>query len=124
MLSGGAFLASEQRASLIRDLKTLMSHIQLQLNPRGEIDRNILKLLGDLPDLADSNQPTNSFGKAHDLLIAHAQCLLKEEWEKVKAEASGPFGRVRSAVRENLRLAEYRAFCNGSGAIPQRWEHG
>ncbi len=65
--------------------------IKLQLNPFGEIDRNIVNLLDRLasraaPLLTDNSDPETLF-TADKLLIEHSRWLLKAEREKVKSEA-------------------------------------
>ncbi len=48
---------------------------------------------------------------ANDLLIRHAQWLLKEEWEKVKSESGGVLRRLFAYGASQRRLREYAAFC-------------
>lgn len=87
----------------------IISKVTLQLNPRGAIDANLLKLLDALPGLIDGKHASR-IRDANSLLVRHAQWLLKEEWEVVKAEA-----RIFSLLSHRARRTRekcYRTFCH------------
>jgi low affinity Fe/Cu permease len=90
--------------------------VQLQLNPFGAIDRNLLKLLEGF-DLQEDTawEAVLDYDKA---VIAHSQWLLKIEWEKVKYEARGWLYRLFHVGWERRRLGEYRAWVD-SGESPE-----
>lgn len=93
------------------------SLIQLQLNPWGEIDKNILKLINSVVLRVDGS--AGLLVRLDELLIAHSQWLLKAEWEKVKYEAGGPLYRLIHEADERSRLAKYRQWASEEGAIEQ-----
>lgn len=67
----------------------LISLISLQLNPADEdgIDKNLIAHLRVLVDTAEKSG--DEFRKEEKKFVRHSQFMLKEEWEKVKAEARG-----------------------------------
>jgi hypothetical protein len=95
----------------------LKSLIRLQLNPFGEIDQNILTILMYIDalsiDISDKN-----ISQFNNLLIVHAQWLLKAEWERVKYEAAGFFGKRKIDRKLKEHSASYRSFCQAEGRIP------
>ena len=83
--------------------------IKLQLNPFNEIDANLLSILDEFTD--SFNNPTDFMWASHDyLLIAHAQWLLKAEWEKVKSEAAGLPLKPWLWLKAKLYMRRYRKF--------------
>lgn len=103
-----------------RELEALnhtASVIQLQLNPWGEIDRNILKLIDGI--VIRTNTDVDLIDRADKLLIAHSQWLLKAEWEKVKFEARSPLYRATNGRSAKRRLREYQKWGQGEGAIDE-----
>jgi len=59
----------------------------------------------------------NRLDEAHVLLMTHSRWLLKEEWEKVKAEASGPLSKLWWRWKKSLRLRRYRKYAAAEGNI-------
>jgi hypothetical protein len=105
-----------ERIPYINEIDRLQALIRLQINPNGEIDRNIISILEKMRPLAEGNVGSE-LNKADELLIAHSQWLLKTEWETVKAEAGMnilPFVRQFKVVS---RIRKYRVFCNEGGRI-------
>lgn len=78
---------TEER-QIIKEIDRLHHVIRLRLNPAGTHDQTIEKLLSEIP------QHTSDQIKIKELLeklTCTAQALLKDEWEKVKAESKkGP----------------------------------
>jgi hypothetical protein len=101
---------------LVQKINILISLVSLQLNPSGEIDKNIIKILAEMPALAGS-----PYGQrrrtADELLIGHSQWLLKAEWEKVKAESRGIILRGCATIRAHYHLRRYRKFCRAEGPL-------
>jgi hypothetical protein len=95
----------------------LSLQLGMQLNPSGEIERNILRLLQPyVAALADPRREDHA--PYMHAIFAHSQFLFKEEWEKVKAESSGWLWRntvVRA--RRAQRLCCYRQFCKSSASM-------
>jgi hypothetical protein len=71
---------------ILRELDQLRVLIKLQLNPRSEIDRQIIRKIDEIPDL--THHPDKSkFTAAINELVSLTQILLKQEWDRVKEEA-------------------------------------
>jgi hypothetical protein len=100
--------ATSEYFAKLRELQDLKSQLKLQLNPRGEIDANIIKLVDRLYHFARKWTVALELEMTEHLLIEHAQWLLKAEWEKVKTEARGPLSHLRAMRQERRYLAEYR----------------
>jgi hypothetical protein len=86
----------EERASLLR----------LQLNPQGDIDGNVLAIIEALQAHQDHKGP--DIPALRELVISHAQWLLKAEWEKVKWEAGGFFYRKAHEEDEQQLIKKYK----------------
>ena len=95
----------------IRKVDTLIATITLQLNPRGSIDKNMIRLLERSPREADALNSATQFRAAERALILHSQFLLKEEWEKVKYESRLAITRPLAWWGRCRRAREYREFC-------------
>ena len=67
----------------------LISLISLQLNPAddGGIDKNLITHLSVLVTATEGS--VDEFRTEEQKFVRHSQCMLKEEWEKVKSEARG-----------------------------------
>jgi hypothetical protein len=109
--------ASPEYFAQLRQLQDLKSQLKLRLNPRGEIDANIIKLVDRLYHLARKWTVGLELEVTEHLLIEHAQWLLKAEWEKVKTEARGPLSHLIAKRRERRHLAEYREVAKGHGSF-------
>lgn len=91
----------------------LISLITLQLNPadKGGID---LKLISHLQILVyTSEKSVEKYRLEEKIFIRHSQFMLKEEWEKVKAEARGWLSSLWNKVLLNKfrRRRAYNKFC-------------
>jgi hypothetical protein len=53
------------------------------------------------------------------IFTRHVQLLLKEEWERVKFEARGVFGRLWARCRAWHRRRSYKKFCADDGSVSQ-----
>jgi hypothetical protein len=103
---------------LLRELQEMRSLLKLQLNPKGKIDQNIIKLVDRIYTLAQSWTLGPQLAEAELLLVLHAQYLLKAEWEKVKSEARGPIRQAVSKYFECKSTRDYKEFALKDGAIP------
>lgn len=102
-------IRSEEFQCQAKEIHRLTSLIKLQLNPFGEIDKHILQIIDDLEQSFQNPTDFSWAGKDY-LLIAHAQYLLKAEWEKVKLEAAGPLRKPWLWVKSKLHMRRYRQF--------------
>jgi hypothetical protein len=100
--------ASPEYFVQLREIQDLKLQLKLQLNPKGEIDANIILLVDRLYNLARKWTVGLDLEVTEHLLIQHAQWLLKAEWEKVKTEARGPLSHLIAKWAERRYLAEYR----------------
>jgi len=73
-------------SEMLKEIDRLRHVIRLRLNPAGEHDKTIERLISEIPKLTDpSNQPR--LVAALEELTCTTQLLLKQEWEKVKSES-------------------------------------
>jgi hypothetical protein len=107
--------SSPEYDELLMKIENLEALIQLQLNPRGRIDQNIIEILQKIAHLAKMHD--FRMYSAHWLLIHHAQWLLKEEWETVKYEAAGSVRRIVATLKRWWRARQYRKFCEWDGSL-------
>jgi len=75
-----------EEAEVTKEIDRLRHVIRLRLNPEGFHDRKIAELILKIPELTHISK-REELKKALDDLTITTQFLLKEEWEKVKAEA-------------------------------------
>lgn len=81
-----ALKGKPQEYEVLREIDRLRHLIRLRLNPSGTHDQKIKKLIEEIPNLTHETQIKEML-KALDELVLTTQLLLKEEWEKVKAES-------------------------------------
>jgi hypothetical protein len=81
---------------VLKEIDKLRHLIRLQLNPDPEskLERKIEDLIETIPELTDKSKRIQLKDSLNEL-IKTTQLLLKEEWEKVKAEAK------RGDLKEN-----------------------
>lgn len=77
---------TERGNEIVGEIDKLRHLIRLQLNPDGEFDKTIEKLITEIPNLTHETQTEQLKGQLNELVTA-TQKLLKAEWEKVKAES-------------------------------------
>ncbi len=75
-----------EELEVLKEIDRLQHVIRLRLNPDGTHDRKIAPLIRRIPDLTHISK-REELTAALEELITTTQQLLKEEWEKVKAEA-------------------------------------
>jgi len=108
---------SEEYLRLIRELNDLIPLVRLQLNPRGNIEQNMIAILLRVPRLTEKKDAKKLL-TADDLMIRHSQWLLKAEWEKVKYEAGSCVYKLWCALIKNrLYSWRYRRFCKCAGNL-------
>lgn len=72
---------------IVEEILTLSYLIRLQLNPKEEPDAEIERLAEKMPGLL-SREKMDELGVSLDRLLVLTQGLLKNEWEKIKTEAT------------------------------------
>lgn len=77
---------TERGREIVEEIDKLRHLIRLQLNPDGELDKTIARLITEIPNLTHETQAEQLKGRLNELVTA-TQKLLKAEWEKVKAES-------------------------------------
>jgi hypothetical protein len=101
----------------VSEINALVSLVHLQLNPFGEIEQKVTTILDKMPAIAE--KPNGEELRRKDAsFLAHCQWLLKAEWERVKYEARGPFGRLwqRISFKQCRYMRRYRKFCKKEAA--------
>ncbi len=98
-----------------RKLQDLSHTIQLQLNPDGVIDADIISLLKS-PAYYDVSA-MKRINRSVETLIRHSQWLLKAEWEKVKYEGASWIYRNKHQNDEREWVARYTAWLEANGGL-------
>lgn len=75
-----------EEVTVLKELDRLRHLIRLRLNPDGTLDRQITALIKRIPELTHESQRPALLSALEELTTT-SQALLKEEWEKVKAES-------------------------------------
>ncbi len=70
----------------ITKIDNLRHLIRLQLNVHEELDQKIEQLITKIPDLTHESR-INDLKEAINELIVNTQLLIKQEWDKVRAES-------------------------------------
>ena len=97
-------------------LRTLLSDLTLRLNPTEPEARNLLRAAKKLDAAARLHSPPAVI-LANEVMIRHAQWVLKAEWERVKQEASGPLKAPIYWWRNWKRRKAYRNFVAKDGML-------
>ncbi len=86
--SASQLAGTEGEKEILKEIDKLRHYIRLQLNPDpdADLDRQIEKLIVQVPDLTNETKQEELKAALNDL-VATGQKLLKAEWEKVKAES-------------------------------------
>lgn len=75
-----------KETEVLQEIDRLRHVIRLRLNPDGTYDRKIASLIKRIPTLTHESK-REELMEALEQLTTTTRALLKEEWEKVKAEA-------------------------------------
>jgi hypothetical protein len=73
-------------SDVLKELDRLRHVIRLRLNPDDTPDRKIAALVKKIPDLTHESKRGELLSALDELTVA-TQEMLKDEWEKVKAES-------------------------------------
>lgn len=77
---------TEKSGDVLLEIDQLRMLIKLQLNPKGEVDKQIIQKIDEIPNL--THHPDKAkLQAAIDELVSLTQTLLKQEWDRVKVEA-------------------------------------
>jgi hypothetical protein len=76
-----------QEYEMLKEIDRLRYVIRLRLNPEGEHDKTIEKLIIEIPELTESGKQAQLKAKLEDL-VQVSRLLLKQEWERVKLESN------------------------------------
>lgn len=97
-------------------LRTLLSDLTLRLNPTEPEAQNLLLAAKKLDAAARLHSPA-AVTLANEIMIRHAQWVLKAEWERVKQEAAGPLQGPRIWWRNRIRRKAYAQFLERDGSL-------
>ncbi len=80
---------SDEEKQKIQEIDKLRHFIVLQLNPNGDVDKEIQGLVGTIVSMSSGHLHVTDqdYRKHLDQLTEESQQLLKAEWEKVKEES-------------------------------------
>lgn len=84
-----------EELEVLKEIDKLRHVIRLRLNPDGTLDKKIESLVQRIPEVTHISMRKELLSTLEEL-TATTQKLLKEEWEKVKAESKdGDLSKVR-----------------------------
>jgi hypothetical protein len=107
---------SRDWATDTESLQILLSDLTLRVNPMEPEARNVLRAAKKL-DAAARLHTLAAVILANEIMIRHAQWMLKAEWERVKWEASGALQAPVYWWRNCRRSRAYAAFLKKDGAL-------
>lgn len=107
---------SVEWATDTQELHRLMSDLTLRLNPTEPEALNLLKAARKL-DAAARLHSSAAVILASEIMVRHAQWVLKAEWERVKEEAAGPLHALRFWIRGWRRRKAYKQFLLSDGSL-------
>ena len=99
-----------------QELHRLLSDLMLRLNPTEAEALNLLKAARKLNTAARLHSP-QAVILADEIMLRHAQWVLKGEWERVKEEAAGPLKAPRYWIRGWRRRKAYKQFLLTDGSL-------
>ncbi|RXT29856.1 hypothetical protein B5P46_01975 [Rhizobium leguminosarum] len=114
--SGATAIDSKEWATHAGELHSLLSELTLRLNPSEPEARNLLRCAKRLEAATRLHSPASVI-LADEIMIRHAQWVLKAEWERVKQEASGPLQAPFFWFRRSRRRHAYQRFLAGPGSL-------
>ena len=97
-------------------LQTALVELTLRLNPTEREARNLIFAAKKLDQATRLHSPPAVL-LANELMVRHAQWVLKAEWDQVKWEASGSFRRIGLYWRRRRRRRAYDAFLRKDGSL-------
>ena len=110
------YAESVEWATDTQELHRLMSDLMLRLNPTEPEALNLLKAARKL-NAAARLHSSAAVILADEIMVRHAQWVLKGEWERVKEEAAGPLKAPRFWIRGWRRRRAYKQFLLNEGSL-------
>lgn len=110
------YAESVEWATDTQELHRLMSDLMLRLNPTEHEALNLLKAARKLNAAARLHSSTAVI-LADEIMVRHAQWVLKAEWERVKEEAAGRLQAPKFWIRRWRRRRAYKQFLLGAGSL-------
>lgn len=110
------YAESIEWATDTQELHRLMSDLMLRLNPTEPEALNLLKAARKL-DAAARLHSSAAVILASEIMVRHAQWVLKAEWERVKEEAAGLLQAPRFWIRGWQRRKAYNQFLLTDGSL-------
>lgn len=104
------YAESVEWATDTQELHRLMSDLMLRLNPTEYEALNLLKAARKL-NAAARLHSSAAVILADEIMVRHAQWVLKAEWERVKEEAAGRLQAPKFWMRSWRRRRAYKRFC-------------
>lgn len=112
----GDYAESVEWATDKQELHRLLSDLMLRLNPTEPEALNLLKAARKLNAAARLHSPAAVI-LADEIMVRHAQWVLKGEWERVKEEAAGPLKAPKFWIRGWQRRRAYKQFLQTDGSL-------
>lgn len=112
----GEYSPTQDWAEDTEKLRVLLADLTLRLNPTEVEAGNLLRAARKVDAAARIHSPS-ALILADEIMIRHAQWVLKAEWEQVKREASGFLQGPQFWVRRRRRAKEYREFLLRDGDL-------
>jgi len=79
-------LSPEDSNAVRKDVDRLRMLVKLQLNPKGTLDNELIRLVEEIPKVTHKLHETQ-LKSLLDEIVRKSQLLLKEEWDKVRDES-------------------------------------
>jgi len=110
------YAESVEWATDTQELHRLMSDLMLRLNPTEHEALNLMKAARKL-NAAARLHSSAAVILADEIMVRHAQWVLKAEWERVKEEAAGSLQAPKFCIRRWRRRRAYKQFLLGAGSL-------
>lgn len=116
LAQAAGYAESVEWATDTQELHRLMSDLMLRLNPTEHEALNLLKAARKL-NAAARLHSSAAVILAVEIMVRHAQWVLKAEWERVKEEAAGRLQAPKFWIRRWRRRRAYKQFLLGAGSL-------
>ncbi len=110
------YAESIEWATDTQEMHRLMTDLVLRLNPTEPEALNLLKAARKLNASARLHSSAAVI-LADEVMVRHAQWVLKAEWERVKEEAAGRLQALRFLYRRRRRRSAYNRFLMRDGSL-------
>jgi len=113
---GANYAESVEWATDTQEMHRLLTDLMLRLNPTEPEALNLLKAARKLNASARLHSSAAVI-LADEVMVRHAQWVLKAEWERVKEEAAGRLQALRFWYRRRRRRSAYNRFLLQDGSL-------